>query len=190
MGFLERKLWDLAEAAPLGGSLPGGTIEDPYLLRIYVSPRDPQFRWLWETVRLCTDVGEYDAKVFQGVPHLYLHHFFRGDADVEVHNHPWRFSVSLILTSGYVEERWDPTTKSLLTRHLYPGDVNVIRHDDFHRVTLKDAAHGCWTLFLSSDRLEEKNGTDWGFMHPETQAYTAWGPFLARRREQVVAEGR
>jgi hypothetical protein len=184
--LLERKLWDVAELAPLGGSTPGGTPENPYLLRIYVSPRDPQFKWLWTALRLYADIGEYDPKIFQGVPHFYLHYFFRGDADIEVHNHPWRFSMSVILTGGYVEERWDPIHKVLETRHLSPGDINVIRSDDFHRVTLKEPDRGCWTLFLSSDRLDFKNGHDWGFMDPKTQKYTPWGEFVQVRYPQAA----
>lgn len=179
--FLERKLWDIAEAAPLGGGLPGGTEDNPYLLRVYVSPRDRQFRWLWKALSLYSDVGEYDPKVFQGLPHLYLHHFFRGDDDVEVHNHPWRFSMSLILTGGYVEERWDPVTKTIKTKDFRPGAINVLRREDFHRVTLHDAQRGCWTLFMSSDRAEEKNGHDWGFLDTKTEVYTPWGPWLEQR---------
>jgi hypothetical protein len=184
--FLERKLWDVAAAAPLGGGLPGGSLQDPYLLRVYLSPREPQFRALWRALRLYADVGEYDPKVFRGVPHLYLHHFFRGDADAEVHNHPWRFSMSLILTGGYIEERWVPATKTLDTRHLYPGDINVLRKDDFHRVTLNEPERGCWTLFLSSDRLDESNGHDWGFLHPQTEQYTPWGPFVEQRYPKEI----
>lgn len=182
--FFERKLWDLAELAPLGGSTPGGSPSNPYLLRIYVSPRDPQFKWLWTAVRLYADIGEYDPQVFQGVPHLYLHYFFRGDADFEVHNHPWRFSMSMILTGGYIEERWDPLRKALDTKHFDPGDINVIRSTDYHRVTLKAPERGCWTLFLSSDRLDAKNGYDWGFLDPKTEKYTPWGEFLQARAER------
>jgi hypothetical protein len=180
--FIERKLWDLAQLAPLGGCVPGSSLEDPYLLRIYVSPRDPQFRWLWKVLRLYADVREYNPEVFQGVPHLYLHHFFRGDDDVEVHNHPWQFSMSLILTGGYVEERWDPATKSVSIKHLDPGDINVLRREDFHRVTLKDPGRGCWTLFMSSERAEEKNGEDWGFLDTKTEQYTHWGEWVRRRQ--------
>lgn len=181
--FLERKLWDIAEKAPLGGGLPGGSELDPYLLRVYVSPRDPQFRWLWAKLqRFARDLGEYEPALFQGVPHLYLHHFFRGDADAAVHNHPWQFSMSLILTGGYVEERWDPETKSLRTRHCYPGDINVIRASDYHRVVLKHPDRGCWTLFLSTNRVEEKNGYDWGFLDPKTEKYTPWGEFTQKRQ--------
>lgn len=184
-GFLERKLWDVAETAPLGGTLIGSAL-NPYLLRIYVSPRDPQFAWLWgklKALRVLEDeLGEFESDLFRGIPHLYLHHFFRGDADSELHNHPWLFSMSLILTGGYIEERWHPETRTLRTRHCHPGDVNVIRSTDFHRVTLMRPDRGCWTLFLSSNRVEEKNGHDWGFLDTKTDRYTPWGEFVQRRQ--------
>jgi hypothetical protein len=181
-GFLERKLWDIAEKAPIGSFLIGPVL-DPYLLRVYVSPRTPQFKWLWEKLRwYSSDIGEFDASIVQGVPHLYLHHFFRGDSDKEVHNHPWGFSMSLILTGGYVEERWDAELKKMRTRTYYPGDLNVIRAADFHRVTLRDSARGCWTLFLSHQRVEEKSGEDWGFLDTDTGKYTPWGVFTAQKK--------
>lgn len=185
-GFFERKLWDLAEKAPLGSHLIGSEV-DPYLLRVYVSPRSPQFKWLWEKLRwYSSEIGDFDPKLVEDLPHLYLHHFFRGDSDLEVHNHPWDFSMSLILTCGYVEERWDPELKRVRVRRCYPGDINVIRASDFHRVTLMEPARGCWTLFLSHRRVQEKDGHDWGFMDPATEKYTPWGPFTEQRRHQAT----
>jgi hypothetical protein len=181
VGFVERKLWDLAELAPLGSMLMGSEV-NPYLLRCYVSPREPQFRWLWEKIRARAEkIGQFDAALFKGVPHLYLHHFFRGDDDREMHNHPWEFSMSLILTGGYIEERWDIEARKVCTRRCYPGDINIIRAADFHRVTMLDPARGCWTLFLSKHRIEEKNGHDWGFLDTATGKYTPWGPFVSQR---------
>lgn len=189
VGLFERKLWDVAERAPLGGIYIGSEA-NPYLLRIYVSPRSPQFKWLWEKLKAyAEDIGDYDPDLFQGVPHLYLHHFFRGDNDREVHNHPWAFSMSLILTSGYVEERWDRASRTLQTKHFYPGDINVIRRDDFHKVTLKDPSRGCWTLFLSSRRVEEKSGFDWGFLDTNTDQFTPWGPYVEARGGQAPKPG-
>lgn len=183
-GFVERKLWDIAELAPLGGHVIG-SVGDPYLLRIYLTPRGPQFKWLWAEAGKYVDIGEYGTRPLSKVPRFFLHHFFRGDADDAVHNHPWPWSLSLILTEGYVEERWDPETKSLKTRHLYPGDLNIIRSTDFHKVTLKNPGRGCWSLFLATGRVEEKNGRDWGFLETQTEKYTPWGEWVDRR--QVAA---
>jgi len=182
--LLELMLWNVAELAPLGGTVVSPT-EDPYLLRVYVSPRSPQFKLLWAAAkRQGLDLGEFREDLAGQVPRFFLHHFFRGDADEAVHNHPWSWSASLILTGGYREDRWDPEQKALGTRYFFPGDVNVIRRDDFHRVTLLTPERGCWTLFLATGRVEEKSDHDWGFLDPETEQYTPWGPWVARRRAQ------
>ncbi|MGN6103684.1 MAG: hypothetical protein ACTHU0_01140, partial [Kofleriaceae bacterium] len=36
-----------------------------------------------------------------------LHRFHRPDVDQHLHNHPWKWAVSLILSGSYVEERFD-----------------------------------------------------------------------------------
>lgn len=41
-------------------------------------------------------------------PNLYLHRFLRPDEDGELHNHPWRWAVSVMLAGGYAEERLAP----------------------------------------------------------------------------------
>lgn len=154
----QRLLWWIAEKAPFGGNaiVPDG---DPYLLRIYLTPS--LRRW--------------------GLPRPYLHYFFRGDNDLELHNHPWRFSISLILTGGYTEWRWNPQTKEVEVHKLRPGDLNFIRRDDYHRVALTVPREGCWTLFITKDRVHAKDGADWGFLNTDTGEYTPWGIFVQKR---------
>lgn len=95
------------------------------------------------------------------LPGMYLHHFYMGDSDRELHDHPWWISGSLILTGGYYEERLIPGTTTIVHRVIGPGTVNIIRGTDFHRVDLiEDHA---WTLFVSGNRNK-----DWGFFIRET----------------------
>lgn len=61
-----------------------------YLRRWYIYPRRPQFKKL--------------------EPRLYLHKFYNGDRDRDLHDHPWHFS-SLILWGGYWEHSWNPFWK-------------------------------------------------------------------------------
>jgi hypothetical protein len=103
---------------------------------------------------------------------LHLNHFFRSDSDRELHNHPWEVSYACILTGGYIEHRLNPKNGRVETRKLRPGSINVIRRDDFHRVELLDPENGCWTLFLTVNRVEERWGYEWGFKDPSTGAYT------------------
>lgn len=105
---------------------------------------------------------------------LYLHRFHRSDADRELHNHPWRWSVSLILAGGYLEERRG--TAGLVERIArLPGDFNWIGHDDFHRVDLIE--EDAWTLFLVGPKV-----STWGFWDRATGAFKHWRPFLDEKR--------
>lgn len=106
-------------------------------------------------------------------PGLYLHHFYRGDSDRDLHNHPWTKSYSLVLTGGYREEKlveWEDTedgrkvNQKIINRYLVPGRLNVIAADDFHRVEL--LGKGAWTIFTSGRRVQ-----DWGFLLKESGEY-------------------
>ncbi len=99
-------------------------------------------------------------------PGIYLHHFYQSDPDRDLHNHPWAWSFSLILTGGYNELRFEASEGSLA--HLEPTvydrkapGYNFIRGDTFHRVILKDLKAGAWTIFVSGPDVK-----DWGFMTP------------------------
>src|SRR5271167_2887082 len=84
--------------------LPSFTIPDnngdPYLTRYYFFGKDRKF---------CN---------------LYLHHFHRSDMDKGMngygllHNHPWPFSLSLILVGGYDEERLQVGTQITWNRYI------------------------------------------------------------------------
>jgi hypothetical protein len=140
-----------------------GEARDPYLLRVYLRRKDPP-----------TTGTSY-----------YLHYFFRGDADPELHNHGWVWGSSIILTGGYIEERLMPDRK-IIGRKLLPGHVNRWRHDTFHRVTLLQT--GCWTLCRTGPRVADRSEDDWGFLNPQTGHYCPHGEFRhvqAARSAQV-----
>jgi hypothetical protein len=102
------------------------------------------------------------------LPGIYLHYFHRSDKDRDLHNHPWTWAVSFILTGGYYEVRFEdrPGTgegiMNSINRTCYnrsaPG-INFIRGNSFHRVILKDSEHGAWSIFISGPEVQ-----DWGFM--------------------------
>lgn len=118
---------------------------DKYLLRFYLKHSSPR------------------------LPGVYLHYFYRGDLDRDLHNHPWNKSVSLILTGGYDEERLPEDQKGkpnykVTRRRVGAGRLNIIRGDDFHRVDL--IGRSTWTLFTSGKKVK-----DWGFMLRDTGEY-------------------
>lgn len=155
----------------LASKLEGHVIESPegevYLERYFV------FRKSW-VPKLLHDF----------VPSVFLHHFCLSDLDRDLHNHPWGKSVSLILAGGYTEERREIDEEgmgvTISTRVFNPGRLNVIRSDDFHRVTLHDPVNGCWSLFFAGQRAQ-----DWGFWIRETDEVVPWKKYLRKNREDA-----
>jgi hypothetical protein len=105
---------------------------------------------------------------------IFLHCFHRGDDDLELHNHPWTWSVALILAGGYREER--RVGDDVIVRQLRPFSINVIRGTDFHRVDLYN--NEAWSLFVAGPQT----GLSWGFWNRLTRTFTPWREFINRKR--------
>jgi hypothetical protein len=158
-------------------TLVRGDDRSPYLLRGYLSPHSPTWR--------------DDA----GLPAVFLHFFYRSDADRELHCHPWNVSYSLILRGGYEEERltggeWDPERRlylgGRLERRIFrPGAVNRIDRYTFHRVTLLEPERGCLTLFFAGRRVPGRDGENWGFIARDGSGYET-----ASERDRRIARER
>lgn len=93
---------------------------------------------------------------------VYLHNFHREDIDRHLHNHPWKWAVSFVLSGSYDEERlvenlvhsggWDYTTHVRRVRFF-----NRLNRNDYHKVERLDG--DVWTLFITGPRVQ-----DWGFL--------------------------
>lgn len=135
-----------------------GTDGEPYLLRYYL--------WGW------TPWKPKGSKVISWLPGAMLHQFVRGDEDLELHNHPWKWAFSIILAGGYREERM--VDGKVFTFKVRPGSINIIRDNDFHRVDLFE--EDCWTLFITGPKAQS-----WGFMDRITREFTPWREFIAKK---------
>jgi len=93
---------------------------------------------------------------------VYIHHFNAPDWDRSLHDHPWIWGLSFIVSGGYVEERFNSKTKKidLITRN--PWRINYLRGSDFHRI--KELKGDVWTIFVSGKRTKK-----WGFMSDDGQ---------------------
>lgn len=86
---------------------------------------------------------------------VYLHRFHLPDQDTAPHSHPWKWCFSIVLSGQYLEMR--PEIDGFRWRWLKAGSLNVIRSDDFHRIT---SLHGeVWTLFVVGPK-----SSSWGFL--------------------------
>lgn len=167
----------IAKIVPLLG--PPRTIYDrdgssPYLSRHYLfgAPRTKE--------AFDEEGSAREDIVWSKLPvNVYLHHFHRGDDDEALHNHPWSWSLSLILAGGYREEKRGRSrlgpSGDVYERVLLPFQVNLIRGDDFHRVELLEA--DAWSLFIAGPRA-----SSWGFWDRHTDRFLPWRDYIARRR--------
>lgn len=91
---------------------------------------------------------------------FYLHRFVDHDPDRGLHDHPWRWAASIVLSGFYYEtRRWSCSAVRWF---------NFLTGDTFHRVLLPTDRFGrhpreCWTLFFH-DASDDK--TPWGFLRP------------------------
>jgi hypothetical protein len=101
---------------------------------------------------------------------VFLHHFVGSDGPTELHDHPWRWAVSLVLWGGYLEERRLTASARSTRRWLGPGRLNLLRPGTFHRVELR-AGRPAWTLFVHGPKVRR-----WGFLDVATGAFRFWSP--------------
>lgn len=127
---------------------------EPYLLRFYITkPR-------------------VDREQKANTPSkfgIYLHHFYTRDKDLDLHNHPWKWAVSFILSGWYTEQ------VSLTTYHIRTaGTLNIISNKKFHRIMIL-GDDPVWTLFIVGPRA-----TSWGFKNAYTGDYWPWCKYASR----------
>ena len=93
---------------------------------------------------------------------IYIHQILRSDEELDMHDHPWKFT-SVILSGSYEETVTSPpyfdTTRWF--RH-YQGDVVEHAAEEAHRLRL--TSKEVWTLVITSGRKRE-----WGY-----QTKTGW----------------
>src|SRR6266498_4159033 len=141
----------------------------PYLSRFYIfgGPRT------WSSI----GQNEGESYGWSWLPfNIMLHKFHMSDDDSALHNHPWKWSYSLILAGGYVEERrinnYTNVHSTFLTWRVFrPWQWNSIKADDFHRVDLIEK--DCWTLFIAGPKSQS-----WKFWDRKTGEYVPWREFI------------
>ena len=137
---------------------------DPYLHRFYITKPTKN-----------TDGSWAEPKLFG----LYLHYFYRGDSDLDMHNHPWKWALSWILSGHYFEEREEDNKYQYNV--LMAGDFNFISHKCFHRIELPTVDRKpVWTLFLAGPKT-----SIWGFKDHVTGEFTDSKTYLTARGEDV-----
>ena len=131
-------LWDLPKRCiGLNGEL--------YLLRFYLFGRAPN-------PKSAKEFTDFKPRLTWLPITFYLHRFYRADDERALHNHPWSWSLSLILSGGYEEER-----RGKPNRLVRAGRFNWISHKSFHR--LERLLGTTWSLFIAGPKV-----SSWGFL--------------------------
>ncbi|MGA0569608.1 hypothetical protein ACO2Q9_02685 [Variovorax sp. VNK109] len=119
---------------------------------------------------------------------IFVHEFLRSDDDRALHDHPWLFNISVLLSGEYREH----TPHGVFAR--YCGDIVFRWWKSPHRVELltiadfvssqpyNDTPISCWTLFIRGPRIRE-----WGFYCP--QGWVHWRDFGGRDDRGAVGKG-
>lgn len=98
---------------------------------------------------------------------MYLHRFVASDPGKGLHNHPWKFAISMILSGHYVETRLNHKASAGAFRKkiLKAGRLNYINGEIYHRIDISPG-HQAWSLFIHSKKMES-----WGFLHSENKQF-------------------
>jgi len=126
---------------------------------------------------IALDSGPYLERYYLGQLFgitFYLHRFLSSDTERHLHNHPWSWGRSLVLSGGYLEEIvTDLTTATragCLTETRQVRWWNVVNGNTFHRIA--KAKPRTWTLFFHGPRVMIRGGMayapkHWGFLDYE-----------------------
>ena len=107
------------------------------------------------------------------LPGIYLHKFYMGDEDRDLHNHPWKYALSFILCGGYIEERMVDGTVFVYKHIVKPFSFNYIKGSTYHRVELNPEGLPIWTLFMTY-----KVNQTWGFWSRQEAKFIPHSEYL------------
>lgn len=164
--------WALSKNAPGGYA---GEDDKRWAYTIVTEGSPYLTRVLFPRVRL-PKLGPFPGCDFRPM----LHHFHRGDGDQDLHNHPWRWGLSFILSGSYVEERLEAVLPNINGDVTVATETRLVRFfnrltdTDYHRV--RELRGDVWTLFVTGERSQ-----DWGFL--VRGKHVPWRDYLAEGKK-------
>lgn len=99
---------------------------------------------------------------------LYLHHLRKEDKSRWLHNHPWRWFLSIVLRGSYVQRVRRPQSDAneRLEKIRF---LNVFRGKDRYHSITQVPQHGTWTLVLVPPKT--KDTQDWGYWDSDASVH-------------------
>lgn len=95
---------------------------------------------------------------------FYIHRFVASDPSRGLHNHPWRWAISIVLLGYYYEH-----THYGISRINW---INGLVGDSFHRVILPANRKDVWTFFFH----QKNRAKHWGFLENKNQLGIIYRP--------------
>jgi hypothetical protein len=97
--------------------------------------------------------------------HAFVHEIHSADGDRHMHDHPWKWAASVILSGGYTERRIGHWTSDGKTINWFPvverthrvGDLSLLNPKEYHSIVAVEP--NTVTLFLCGREI-----SDWGFL--------------------------
>ncbi len=101
--------------------------------------------------------------------------FWHGEDD-RMHNHPWKFFLTQIISGGYTEIRGQKVNGEFdaIRCKLKEGDWNIVYHDTFHKVV--NVQPGTKTIMYCGPRVgqdEDKEPGEWGYLDMNGEYFKA-----------------
>ncbi|SRR6266536_3971013 len=82
---------------------------------------------------------------------VYIHQICGQDHE-SLHNHPWKWSVALVIAGSYSEER-AVADNGVVKRLIRAGRINFISKNTFHRIN-DVSPKGAWTIYIHGPRAQ------------------------------------
>lgn len=169
----------LIELVPERQPEPGKKVENP----------PPVWRYTIEDY--ATGTPYLTRVLFPWIPILgcrpMLHKFHRPDGDRALHNHPWKWSLSVVLAGEYMEDRVLPDESQMYGAPWYEARLvrwfNYLRDTDFHRIT--ELRGNVYTLFVTGPRTQ-----DWGFLSEDATSLddvVQWRTYIDLKRAELAS---
>lgn len=119
--------------------------DEPYLTRYYL-------------------FGNGSGKSFE----VYVHHMHKVDEFRWLHNHPWRWFLSIVLAGSYRQETLDRRTGS--SRHQHIRRLNLFRRFERYHAIRELPRGTAWTLVIVPPKCHDY---EWGYWDSENGCHVA-----------------
>lgn len=97
---------------------------------------------------------------------VYLHHMHKVDEFRWLHNHPWTWFLSLVLSGSYWQETFDSSSRQHSKQHI--RRFNLFRGTSHYHAIRNLPKGSAWTLVVAPPKRRDY---EWGYWDPATESH-------------------